>query len=86
MKDEERQALHNMHYVYKQFRMNMKITPEEAIEISVLNTETFEQYHQLIGQAFLTEHEGLRLFDEPFDLFDYLIHHLEEVVILGGRV
>jgi hypothetical protein len=86
MKDEEKQALQSVDYVYKQFSMNMKITQEEAIEINVLNNDTFEQYRQIINQAFLTQHDCLRLFDEPFDLFDYLIHHSEEVVVSDGRV
>jgi hypothetical protein len=86
MKDEEKQSLQNANCAYKQFSMNMKITPEEAIEINVLNNDTFEQYRQLINHTFLTQHDGLRLFDEPFDLFDYLVHHLEDVVISDGRV
>jgi hypothetical protein len=81
MKDEAQQALNNIDWLYKQFTINMKITTGEVMEIYVLNNETFEQYTQIIDQTFITEHDGLRLFDEPFDLFDYLYHHSEDIVV-----
>lgn len=81
MKDETRQALQKTDWIYRQFYTTMSVSEDENVEIHVQNTDTFEEYMQLIDSSFINHHDSLRLFDEPFDVFDYLLHHFADVVV-----
>jgi hypothetical protein len=44
MKDETRQALKKAEWTYQNFSTAMRLTEDEAVELFVQNTETFEEY------------------------------------------
>jgi hypothetical protein len=68
------------------FFVTMRVTADDTVAIVAQDTEAMQEYRLLIDLAFIKGHDSLRLFDEPFDVFDYLYHHSADVVVSQGLI
>lgn len=50
------------------------------------NLVSLDTYGLKLDEGFILEQKDLKYFDKPIEIFDYLIHHFEQVVLEDGLI